>query len=193
MSLIVVGRVPTARADFYKYTDSSGAACITNDSNAVPPKYRATMKVVREEILEKKDPGARKQVPQQAPPASRDNSASGIEQSPAPAAEPASRTESLTGRFPWLKPLVIIAGIGVLFLIVSKVASLLSSPQLSRLIYLGFFLGVSIFGFKLYAESMANSYQTIKTKVLAMFIKANERQAPEAGEKLPGAVKVDSP
>jgi hypothetical protein len=168
---IGVGGVPTARADFYKYKDSAGAVCITNDPNAVPPRYRASMKVVRDEALEKKDPGARKQAPQETPTASRDNAVSGVEQTPVPAVEPASRTESLTGRFPWLKPLLVVAGIGVLFLIVVKVASLLPSSQLARLIYLAFFLGVFVFGYKLYAEYMVNNYQTIKAKILAMFIK----------------------
>lgn len=178
---IGVGIAPTARADFYKYKDSTGAVCITNDRNAVPPKYRASMKVVHDETLEKQDPGARKQPPQETPP----SAAAGVEQAPAPAAAPPSRSDSLTGRFPWLKPLAFVAGIVALFMAVAKVSTLLPSPLLGRLIYLAFFLGVFVFGYKVYADSMLESYRTIKTKTLAMFVKANERQAPETGEKAP--------
>jgi len=183
--LVGIGVVitPSARADFYKYRDGSGAVCITNDPNTIPPKYRASMKVVRDEALEKKETDTRKLAPRKTPPVARENAAAGLEQ--APAAEPPSRFASLAARFPWFKPLVIVAAIGALFLLVVKITTLLPSPLLARLIYLAFFLGVSVFGYKMYAESMLNSYQTIRTKVLAMFTKANERQAPETGDKAP--------
>lgn len=178
---IAVGGVPNACADFYKYTDNTGAVCLTNDRNAVPPQYRSTMKVVREETAEKKAPLLPKQPAKSSPAA-----AAPVEQVPAPAASPPSRIDGLTGRFPWLRPLAIVAGFVALFLVVARVSTLLPSPLLARAVYLAFFLGVFVFGYKVYADSMLEGYLTVKTKLLVMFTKANEREAPATGETPPG-------
>ncbi len=184
----IVCMASVARADYYKYTDRSGAVCITNDPKNVPSRYRASMKVIREETLEKKDPGARKAVPpEQSQVPQPESAAPGAARPEASPAEPASTVGRLAAHYPWSKPLLFVAGIGVLFLVVAKLASLLPSPQLARLIYLVFFLGVFVTGYKLYADYMVNSYLTIKTKVIGMFIKANDRQVPEPGGKPPVA------
>lgn len=49
-----------ARADFYKYKDSSGAIVITDRLENVPQKYRNQFKVVWDADLEAKDPVARR-------------------------------------------------------------------------------------------------------------------------------------
>ena len=49
-----------ARAEFYKYKDSSGALVITNKLEDVPKKYRKNVKVVWDEELAAKDPLARR-------------------------------------------------------------------------------------------------------------------------------------
>jgi hypothetical protein len=51
---------PSAWAEFYKYTDSSGAVVITNKLEDVPQRYRQRVKVVWDEDLEVKDPLARR-------------------------------------------------------------------------------------------------------------------------------------
>ena len=52
---------PDARAEFYKYKDSSGSVVITNKLADVPRKYRGRVKVIWDDELEAKDPLARKQ------------------------------------------------------------------------------------------------------------------------------------
>lgn len=49
-----------ARAEFYKYKDSSGGLVITNRLEDVPKKYRKKVKVVWDEELAAKDPLARR-------------------------------------------------------------------------------------------------------------------------------------
>jgi hypothetical protein len=51
---------PDARAEYYKYKDSSGAVVITNRLADVPRKYRQRVKVVWDKDLEAKDPLARR-------------------------------------------------------------------------------------------------------------------------------------
>ncbi len=51
---------PDARAEFYKYKDSSGNLIITNRLEDVPTKYRGRVKVVWDDELEAKDPLARR-------------------------------------------------------------------------------------------------------------------------------------
>ena len=50
-----------ARAEFFKYKDSSGAVVITDKLENVPKKYRGQLKVVWDEELEAKDPLVRHQ------------------------------------------------------------------------------------------------------------------------------------
>lgn len=52
---------PDARAEFYKYKDSSGSVIITNKLADVPRKYHGRVKVIWDDELEAKDPLARKQ------------------------------------------------------------------------------------------------------------------------------------
>lgn len=51
---------PAARAEFYKYKDSSGSMVITNKLEDVPKQYRKRVKVVWDDDLEAKDPLARR-------------------------------------------------------------------------------------------------------------------------------------
>src|SRR6266567_2089632 len=111
-----------ACADYYKYTDGSGAVCITNSLGTVPSKYRATMKVIREETLAKKDKGARTEAPREAsvapeavPPAEAPNND--------PSEEPTSFMGRLFARFPWSRPLCAVAAILTAFLLVRKLSS----------------------------------------------------------------------
>jgi hypothetical protein len=167
-----------AHADYYKYTDKTGAVCITNNPDAVPPKYRATMKVIREETLAKKDRESRIGTPAQP--------AAGVapqEKNDVAPLEPASPLARLTSGAPWKKPALVAGAIVCLFLFVRKLSAILPSALLAKVIYLAFFLGTFVFLYKAYAEHVTNSFFTIKTKVIAMFEKSNRREAPDALEK----------
>ena len=166
-----------AGADYYSYTDANGTPVITNRLEAVPVKYRAGMRVVKEDRPAATRPGA-------VPPAP----GPGVRHEPAPVPEPPAparpaRTEGLAQRFPWLKPLGIAAGLMAGFVAVAGIAAHLSSPQLARVLYLAFFLGVFVFAYKSYAESLVERYFTVKARIVSMFRKANARQAEELKEQ----------
>lgn len=168
--------VPDAFADYYKYTDSRGVVNMTNKLESVPVKYRSTMKVVREEAP-RKDPAAGQ--PQQ--PASAPAEIAASEQAPAAASEQASdgKFAQLSARFVWFKPLVYAAAVLALFIAITKVTSLLPSPQLAKAIYLAFFLGVFVFLYKSYATHVVESSLKIKEKAVSMMKKSNVREQPE--------------
>jgi hypothetical protein len=168
----------SAYADYYKYTDKTGAVCITNTPDSVPPKYRATMKVIREETLEKKDRGSRIETPRRVAPAPASPGAAEERKQAAPAA-PASTFGRLSARFSWFKPVIVVCAILCTFLVVRKLSATLPSALFARLIYLAFFLGVFVFVFKSYADHLSNSYFTVKTKFIALFEKANRREVPD--------------
>lgn len=182
VSLMGVGGLSGAAcADYYKYTDGSGVVCITNSLGTVPPKYRATMKVIREETLAKKDKGARTEAPREAsvapeaaPQAEAPNNA--------PSEEPASFSGRLFARFPWSRPLCIVFAILMAFFLVRKLSSHISSALLSKVIYLAFFLGIFVFAYKAYAEHVTASYFSIKNKILVMFEKSNRREMPDPAD-----------
>lgn len=177
------------RADYYKYTDGSGAVCITNRIDAVPPKYRATMKVIREETAAGREKGAPRETPREYV-AAPDASPQSRQQADA-AEEPASRMGEVFSRFPWARPLLVVCVIVTAFLIVNKLSSLISSPLLARVVYLAFFLAIFVFAYKSYAEHVTNSYFSIKTRVLAMFEKANRREVPASAESPPPAPAME--
>jgi hypothetical protein len=183
-----------AHADYYKYKDKNGALCITNSRDSVPPKYRATMKVIREETLEKKVRASRIVTPRGDTPTPAPSGATEELKQAAPAAS-ASTSGRIWDRFPWVKPVMVVCAILCTFMVVRKLSSILPSALFARLLYLAFFLGTFVFVFKSYADHLSNSYFTVRTKILALFEKANRREAPNAkpGEKaLPASAKDQS-
>lgn len=174
----------SAHADYYKYTDKTGAVCITNTLDSVPPKYRATMKVIREETLAKKDNASRIETPRRDAPAPEPPGAAEEQIQAAPAA-PASTFGRLSARFPWFKPVFVVCAILCTFLVVRKLSAIIPSALLARLIYLAFFLGAFVLVYKSYTDHLSNSYATVKTKFIALFEKSNRREAPdpEPGER----------
>ena len=181
-----------AHANYYKYVDKTGAVCITNSRDSVPLKYRATMKVIREEALEKKDKGTRLETPHLDPPAPDPLSATEERKQDTPTA-PESTFSRLSARFLWFKPVIVVCSILCVFLVVRKLSAILPSALLARLIYLIFFLGAFVFVYKAYVDQLSNSYFTIKSKFIAMFAKANRREIPDTvpGESPPSAPEKD--
>lgn len=158
-----------ARADFYSYTDKSGAVCMTNSLSAVPPQYRSGMKVVKEEPPPK----------QESPPLPRKGTAPGHAPLPETAVHPddppAQPGWQLPGKFAPATPLLYSGVIVAISLGIRKLVQQLSSALLARVIYIGFFLGVFVYAYKSYAEHVVDNYFTVKTRILKMYEKANRR------------------
>ncbi|MBU5614990.1 DUF4124 domain-containing protein [Geomonas azotofigens] len=163
-------------ADYYSYTDNRGVAHMTNKLQAVPAKYRATMKVTREEP--KKQPAGQAQEAAQPTPESQSA------QQEASAVQP-GRFGELTSRHVWVKPLLVLAVIAALFVAVCKLTSWLSSPMLSRVIYISFFVGVMVFLYKTYVDYMVESSMKIKERAVSMMKKSSNRELPDPAAGAP--------
>ncbi len=100
-----------------------------------------------------------------------------------PPPEPTTALGRLRARHPWSLPLLFAGGAVILFFVIRKLSDLLPSPQLAKVIYLAFFLGVFTFAYKCYADHVVGSYFTIKSRILALYEKANTREMPDLGEK----------
>lgn len=173
LGALVVGALPSRLlADIYSYTDNRGVVHMTNKLGSVPAKYRSTMRVTREEP--KKQPAA------QAPEASPQAAASQALPQEAPEPQP-GRFAQLASRYVWLKPLLAVGAIVGLFVAVTKLASLLSSPMLSRVIYISFFVGVMVFLYKTYVDYMVESSMRIKERAVTMMKKSTNRELPSLG------------
>lgn len=181
----------SAHANYYKYNDKTGAVCFTNNPDSVPQKYRATMKVIREETLERKDRASRIKTPGRDTPTQAPGVAEEQNQ-PAPATSTSTFGQMFV-RFPLLKPVAIVCAILCAFLVVRKLTDYLPSALLGRLICIAFFLGVFVFVYKSYADHLLKSYANVKTKILALFENANRREAPEprSGERAQPTVEKD--
>ena len=176
-------------ADYYKYTDGHGVVNISNDLKSVPAKYRSTMKVVREEP--KKEQVQRPAVQAEA---ESEAVAAGREQTKVAAPEsqpeePQGRFSELASRFPWLKPLAYLAGIVALFVVMAKLTSKLSSPHLSKVIYISFFMGVMVFLYKNYVEHVVASTAKVKDAAVSMMKKSSNRELPVPAGELPPVEK----
>ncbi len=185
--IFVFGPCKVTCADYYKYKDDKGSICITNVLESVPRKYRATMKVIP-------DGSSRKKVRTEQQQAEPEQPAAG--EQPARISSPvpsrlSDRIARLAERWPWLKPSAIIFGIIAGFIIVFKLARVLPSPQMARLLYIIFFLGVFVIIYKSYVDYLVGGYTEIKHKVVTMFKKANERERLQDLDKPAGAVKEE--
>ena len=170
-------------ADYYKYTDRHGVVSITNKLDSVPAKYRSTMKVVREDP--KPAPGVAAQVPA-AQPAEAAVPEQAANASPEPTPSPGKFAE-LSSRHAWFKPLVFVAGFLALFVAIIKLTSQISSPLLSRLIYLSFFFGVFVFLYKSYVAHVVESTTKIKANATAIMKNSMQREAPVLPGEVPPA------
>jgi hypothetical protein len=171
-----------ACADYYKYRDNKGIICITNNLNAIPPQYRSTMKVIREDKPGRLERGNQTQTTPEVSAVVREPAA-GHNRPAATSSQSDSPIVQLLARFPLIKLLIMIAVIVAASIIIVKLTSLIPSPQLARLINIVFFLGLFVFAYKLYADNLVGNYFTIKTKILGIFARANVREAPEAEAK----------
>ncbi len=175
-----VAMVGMARADYYRYTDRSGAVVLTNDLGSVPKAYRKKMKVIRDEALEAKDPAPKKH--SAAEEAIKEEQQ---DEQAAAAAATASRSDKLFARFPWAKPLAIVAGVIAVLFVGRRLVAAIPFPQLARVINIALFLGVFVFVYTVYARYLVDEYFSVKDKVIAMFKKANQRELPADGEAPP--------
>jgi len=180
----IFGNEPAARADFYKYKNEKGVVCITDNRDAVPPKFRATMKVITDEHLSTQAGKGSAPSPPAVSPALRDPSPSATDQEATPD-QPVSRFTRLLAHYQWVKPLLILAGIVAAFLAVTRLTALIPSPQLSRLILVVFFLGTFVFVYKTYAEYLVDSYFTVKNRMVGMFSSVGKPGAPAVVKPLP--------
>jgi len=184
---LTAGSVTAALADYYKYTDAGGAVNITNKLDAVPQRYRSRVKVISDDALSKQDRGARKG--EQPASAQEETPMPGDAAAPAPAAAPQGKIAELSARFVWFKPLLYLAAILAAFLAVIKLASVVPSAQLSKLIYLSFFIGVFVFLYQAYVEHVVADSLAVKEKAVTMMKKSSEREIPLPGEAPPADSK----
>lgn len=175
-----VGSTSPACADYYRYTDASGAVNMTNKLDAVPKRYRSHVEVIKDDTPTKRDAGGaiKQQAAPEEEPAPAPQAAA-----PAPASVPEGRFAELCARFVWLKPLLYVIGVFAGFLVVVKAAAAVPSALLSRLIYLAFFIGVFTFVYKAYVEHVVNDSIAVKEKAVNMMKKANQREIPLPGEE----------
>lgn len=185
----VFGHTPPAGAEYYKYKDSKGVICITNNPNAIPPKYRSTMKVIPDDKTGQLDRGNQIKTKPEGPPVVREQVAVGHDRQAGPSSQSDSPFALFLARFPLIKLLIIIAGIVAVSVIIVKLTALIPSPQLARVINIAFFLGLFVFAYKLYADNLVGNYFTIKTKILGIFSRANVREAPETGVQPQGTAE----
>jgi len=174
---VTLGGVSLAMAEYYKYADSTGVVNITNNLDSVPQKYRARVKVITDESLSRKDHGAtkRQMAMQQESDAPQEATATQV---PAPK----GKLAELSAHHAWFKPLLFVAATLGGFLVVIKVASAVPSAQLSKLIYLSFFLGVFVLLYKGYMDQVVADTIAVKQKAINIMKKSNVREIPLPGE-----------
>jgi hypothetical protein len=167
-----------AFADYYLYYDHTGTPTMTNNLASVPARYRATMKVVKEEKPATKAASA---TPESGPAESPARPEQSAPQQIVAVEQPAPWFSAMAKRHFWFAPLLLLIGIALLIPLLRRICRLLPSPLLSRLIYLSFLVGLLVFCTKYYADYLTNSYLTVKSRMMGMLASVNTRQAAESG------------
>ena len=157
-----------AFADIYQYIDEKGTVCLTNDRASVPVAKRKTAKVIREEQKSKLQPAT-------GDPATS-NSPGQHHQAPAVTTKSAAAQQTPNSPASPLKLGGIAAGMVGALLLISRLTRSLTSPQMARVIYVAFFLGTFVLGYKLYADHLVNGYFAIKSRMLTLFAKTQQRE-----------------
>lgn len=167
--ICLISLAAPAFADYYRYRDDSGTLNFTDDPKNVPAKYRKQAERVKEAPV--------------PPPAAEEPPPALPEPAVVPAPPPPTLQEKLIAAWhesPWL-PLAAFAVAAVVgFFLLGRLLCHLQSAQLTRLIYLVFFLGIGVLGFKLYADYMNQGLKTLKGKTETLMQRANRREAPAA-------------
>jgi hypothetical protein len=191
LCVCIFGLFKESCADYYKYKDDKGSICITNVLESVPRRYRATMEVIPDGAPRKKVQTEQEQAKPAQPVADEQPTQISGRESPVPS-RLSERFARLAERWPWLKPSAIICGMIAGFIIVIKLAGILPSPQMARLLYIAFFLGVFVFIYKSYVDYLVGGYLEIKHKFVTMFKNANERERLQGLDKPAGDASEES-
>lgn len=179
--------VSLVRAEYYKYTDSNGVVHITNNLSSVPQKDQSRVKVITDEGLSRKDHGAPKRQAKMQQESDAPQGDAVQEAAAVPVPAPEGKLAQLSAVHAWFKPLLFIAGTLGGFLVVIKVASAVPSAQLSKLIYLSFFIGVFVLLYKGYIDHVVADTIAVKQKAINIMKKSNVREI-----SLPGAAQVST-
>jgi hypothetical protein len=144
---------PLSDATFYKYRDSRGTVCITNECNKVPRQYRSRVKIIREDA------------PAPPPTAARQDAPGAVEQDAPPDTQPVAKQEGwLARQWPLLKILGLIGGLCWLALVVGRFVSALLPTMLGKVVRIAFFLGIGVFIFKSYSERVVNAFTRLTSE-----------------------------
>lgn len=170
-------------ADYYRYTDGRGVVHMTNRLESVPKKFRASMRVIREE--------PKKEAAGQAA-AAPDSAAGSVSVTQGEAEQEQGLFARLASRHVWVKPLAVVVAITLLFLAVVKLASWLSSPMLARVIYISFFAGVMVFLYNSYVSYLVEGSMKLKDRAVIMMKKSSNREVPEGGGFAPAVPSLPS-
>lgn len=159
----------------YRYKNAAGATCFTDDLPSIPAKFRKSAVPVVQPAVG---------VPSALPVAAESLPA-------ATAAPPVAPPSAAAGAVavaqdywdkPWVRGGAFLAAACVIFLGLLKLLEFVPSRLVGRLILLGFFLGVGIFGYKLCVEQMLQQYAVARAETQRTVEEVNQRQAVQGAE-----------
>ena len=171
--------VRTASADYYRYTDSSGTVCLTNNLKSIPERYR------KKAVLVSKDaPKVEQPKPAVSQPSADQAAGAAVSQPQAPTGfrERAAAMFTKERMMTALKIVVAIVLVVSAYTGIGMLATYLGCRQIGTLVRIVFTLGVLVYGFVMYADRMAAAFSKVKGEVTSAQQKS-EMRSSQTGEQ----------
>lgn len=171
--------VRTAFADYFRYTDSSGTVCLTNDLKSIPERYR------KKAVLVSRDaPKAEQAKPAVSQPPADQATEEAVSQPRAPE----GFRERAAALFTKERMMTALKIVGAIMLVVAAytgigmLAAYLGCRQIGTVVRIVFTLGVLVYGFVMYADRMSAAFSRVKGEVTSIQQKS-EKRSNQTGEQ----------
>lgn len=169
-------------ADLYKYIDDNGVPVLTNQLESVPPKYRSSMKVVKEEASPPRKmllPEVQK-ITADPPPAAPSRMQQNVIQKEAAGITAEKRKKIVNSG-------LVISGLVAGYFILSKLTGSLGIPRMGLIAFLLVTLIGGVYLYRLYLNEMSSVFTSLRKDALGIKknVETREVKSDEMLKKLP--------
>ncbi len=146
-------------ADIYKYTDDTGSVCITNSLEKVPKRFRSSMTVVKEDVLQQSQ--QKKMLPEAQ---KRTTDPVSAPQGAQVQTEPQNEVQPLNNdsRKKFINTAAIIAGLVAIYFILGKISEYIGFQRVGTVLFLMIVLTGGVYLYGMYIKELSAVYASLR-------------------------------
>ena len=180
----LLGIVSPVGADMYKYVDDAGSVTITNNIDSVPKKYRASMKVVKEET-----PLSQQKLLPEIQKRKIDPTPSFQTAQPQSQLQKESSETTADKREQYINTGLVIAGLIAGYFILIRLTGSLGFPGTGMVAFVLLVLTSGAYLYKLYIQEMSATFTNLHKDAIGMKknVETRENKTEQMLKKMPEA------